>query len=80
MSRVGSLLLLSKQWSRSRSLLHRFVNLHIRADKHNQLHLRTEMTEQDKETIRAAGRNEDALSARILKDKMRREHLYANFV
>jgi hypothetical protein len=38
------------------------------------------MTEQDKEIIRAAGRNEDALSARILKDKMRREHLYANFV
>lgn len=57
-----------------------FVNLHIRADKQNQLHLRTEMTEQDKEAIRAAGCNEDALPARILKEKMRREHLYANFV
>lgn len=57
-----------------------FVNLHIRADKQNQLHLRTRMTEQDLEAIRAAGRGEDALSARILKEKMQREHLYADFV
>ncbi|KAG1808126.1 hypothetical protein EV424DRAFT_1543552 [Suillus variegatus] len=56
------------------------VNLHIRADRQNQLGLRTEMTEQDKETIRAAGRNEDALPSRILKEKMGREHLYANLV
>ncbi|KAG1789751.1 uncharacterized protein HD556DRAFT_764244 [Suillus plorans] len=56
------------------------VNLHIRADKQNQLRLRAEMTEQDKETIRAAGRNEDALPSRLLKEKMRREHLYANLV
>lgn len=57
-----------------------FVNLHIRADKQNQLHLRTGMTEQDLEAIRAAGRGEDALPARILKEKMQREHLYADFV
>jgi hypothetical protein len=56
-----------------------FINSHIRADKHNQLHLRTEMTEQDKEVIRAAGRDEDIFPARILKEKMQREHLYGNF-
>ncbi|KAG1726005.1 uncharacterized protein EDB91DRAFT_78128 [Suillus paluster] len=57
-----------------------FINSHIRADKQNQLHLRAEMTEQDKEAIRAAGRNEDTLPARILKQKMQSEHLYANIV
>lgn len=56
------------------------VNLHIRADKENQLRLRSEMTEQDKEAIRAAGRNEDALSSHILKEKMGRERLYAELV
>jgi hypothetical protein len=59
--------------------VHRFINSHIRVDKHNQLHLRTEMTEQDKEVIRAAGRDEDIFPARILKEKMQREQLYANF-
>jgi hypothetical protein len=54
------------------------LNMHIRADKDNQLHLRTEMTDQDKEVIRAAGRNEDTYLARILREKMRREHLYAD--
>jgi hypothetical protein len=38
------------------------------------------MTEQDLEAIRAAGRGEDVLPARILKEKMQREHLYADFV
>jgi hypothetical protein len=57
--------------------IHRFINSHIRADKQNQLRLRTGMTEQDKEVIRAAGRNEDTFSARILKGKMQREQLYA---
>jgi hypothetical protein len=38
------------------------------------------MTEQDKEAIRAAGRGEDALPARLLKEKMQRERLYAGFV
>lgn len=56
------------------------VNMHIRADKENQLHLRAEMTDQDKEVIRAAGRNEDTYLARIVKEKMQREHLYANIV
>ncbi|KAG1767628.1 hypothetical protein EDD22DRAFT_874672 [Suillus occidentalis] len=55
-----------------------YINLHIRADKQNQLYLRAEMTGQDKEAIRAAGRNEETLPARILKEKMEREHLYAN--
>lgn len=52
--------------------------MHVRADKQNQLRLRAEMTEQDKEAIRAAGRDEETLPARILKEKMEREHLYAN--
>ncbi|KAG1725993.1 uncharacterized protein EDB91DRAFT_1166863 [Suillus paluster] len=56
------------------------INTHIRADKQNQLHLRTEMTEQDKEVIRAARRNEDTLSARILREKMQRERIYADLV
>ncbi|KAG1772892.1 hypothetical protein EV702DRAFT_614077 [Suillus placidus] len=55
-----------------------YINLHIRADKQNQLHLHAEMTGQDKEAIRAAGHNEETLPARILKEKMEREHLYAN--
>jgi hypothetical protein len=58
--------------------LHRYINVHIRADKQNQLRLRTAMTEEDKEIIRAAGRNEGTFPARILKEKMGREHLYAN--
>ncbi|KAG2039302.1 hypothetical protein BDR03DRAFT_952527 [Suillus americanus] len=57
-----------------------FINSHIRADKQNQLRLRTEMTEQDKEVIRAAGRNEDTFPVRILKEKMRREQLYAGLL
>ncbi|KAG1746411.1 hypothetical protein EDB19DRAFT_356747 [Suillus lakei] len=56
------------------------LNMHIRADKENQLHLRTEMTDQDKEVIRAAGRNEDTYLVRILKEKMQREHIYGNIV
>ncbi|KAG2089324.1 uncharacterized protein F5147DRAFT_658430 [Suillus discolor] len=56
-----------------------FINSHIRADKQNQLFLQTEMTEEDKEVIRAAGRNEDTFSVRILKEKMEREQIYAGF-
>ncbi|KAG2153415.1 hypothetical protein DEU56DRAFT_977093 [Suillus clintonianus] len=55
-----------------------YINAHIREDTQNQLRLRTEMTDKDKEIIRAAGRNEGTFSARILKEKMEREHLYAN--
>ncbi|KAG1720117.1 uncharacterized protein EDB91DRAFT_1257171 [Suillus paluster] len=59
-----------------------YINVHIREDTQNQLRLRTEMTEQDKEIVRAAGRNEDALPdpARILKEKMQRESVYTNIV
>ncbi|KAG1871850.1 hypothetical protein DFJ58DRAFT_762582, partial [Suillus subalutaceus] len=55
-----------------------YINVHIRGDRQNQLRLRTAMTEADKKIIRAAGRNEGTFPARILKGKMRREHLYAN--
>ncbi|KAG2051538.1 hypothetical protein BDR06DRAFT_581853 [Suillus hirtellus] len=57
-----------------------YINVHIRADKQNQLRLRAEMTEQDKEAIRAAGRNEHTFPARTLKQKMEREHLYAGIM
>ncbi|KAG1725998.1 uncharacterized protein EDB91DRAFT_1350585 [Suillus paluster] len=58
-----------------------YINFNIRADKQNQFHLRAEMTEQDKEVIRAAGRNEDTLpAARVLRAKMQTERLYANVV
>ncbi|KAG1719280.1 hypothetical protein EDB19DRAFT_1786098 [Suillus lakei] len=60
--------------------LYRYINLHIRADEQNQLLLRTVMTEQDKEVIRAAGRNEDSLPVSILNFKMQRELLYANIM
>jgi len=62
------------------NILHRYINVHIREDTQNQLRLRTEMTEKDKEIIRAAGRNEDTLPVRILKEKMQRECMYANIV
>ncbi|KAG1727508.1 hypothetical protein EDB19DRAFT_2042822 [Suillus lakei] len=55
-----------------------YINVHIREDIRNQLYLRTEMTEKDKEIIHAASRNEDTYPARILKEKMRRECVYAN--
>lgn len=57
-----------------------YINVHIREDTRNQLRLRTEMTEKEKEIIRAAGRNEDAFPVRILKEKMQRECMYANIV
>jgi hypothetical protein len=60
--------------------LHRYINIHIRADTQNQLRLRTEMTEQDKEIILAAGRDEDEVPARVLKEKMKREIIYNNIV
>lgn len=57
-----------------------YINLHIRADEQDQLLLRTVMTEQDKEVIRAAGRNEDSLPVSLLNFKMQRELLYANIM
>jgi hypothetical protein len=56
------------------------LNMHIRADKGNQLLLRTEMTDLDKEVICAAGRNDDTYLARILKEKIQREHIYGGIV
>jgi hypothetical protein len=38
------------------------------------------MTEQDKEIILAAGRDEDEVPARVLKEKMKREIIYNNIV
>ncbi|KAG1778944.1 hypothetical protein EV702DRAFT_1195956 [Suillus placidus] len=57
-----------------------YINIHIRADTQNQLRLRTEMREQDREIILAAGRDEDEVPARVLKEKMEREILYNNIV
>ncbi|KAG1727510.1 hypothetical protein EDB19DRAFT_195868 [Suillus lakei] len=57
-----------------------YINVHIRSDTQNQLRLRTEMTEQEKEVVRAAGRNEDTLTACILNQKMNRELMYADIV
>ncbi|KAG2340527.1 hypothetical protein BDR05DRAFT_1061530 [Suillus weaverae] len=57
-----------------------YINIHIRADTQNQLRLRTEMREQDREVILAAGRDEDEVPARVLKEKMEREILYNNIV
>ncbi|KAG2356411.1 hypothetical protein BDR07DRAFT_1423464 [Suillus spraguei] len=57
-----------------------YINIHIRADTQNQLRLRSEMTEQDKEIIRAAGRDDDDVPARVLKEKMEREIMYNNIV
>ncbi|OJA16749.1 hypothetical protein AZE42_09613 [Rhizopogon vesiculosus] len=53
------------------------INLHLRADKQNRLLLRTDMTEQDREVIRTAGRREDTLPARLLKERMEQEYFYA---
>lgn len=57
-----------------------YINTHIRADTQNQLRLRGEMTEQDKEVIRAAGRDDDDVPARVLREKMEREIMYNNIV
>jgi hypothetical protein len=38
------------------------------------------MTEPDREIIRAAGRDEDEVPARVLREKMEREIMYNNIV
>ncbi|KIJ59641.1 hypothetical protein HYDPIDRAFT_190441 [Hydnomerulius pinastri MD-312] len=56
-----------------------FINLHIRADKQNQLKLRTEMTEADKDTVKGVSDRANTREAVVfLREKMRRETLYAN--
>ncbi|KAJ7140664.1 hypothetical protein C8R44DRAFT_866369 [Mycena epipterygia] len=53
-----------------------FMNTHIRADKKNQLLLRTDMRPSDIQIIRAAGTGSDRSAARILKAKMAREQIF----
>ena len=56
---------------------YRFINNFIRADTRNQLLLRMNMREEDRETIRAAGRGvEDTTPITILNRKMARERIY----
>ena len=62
-------------------ILIRFMNLHIRADKQNQLKLRAEMTDTDKAIVRSAGDKSITREAVvILRQKMARESIYAGTV
>ncbi|KAF8549280.1 hypothetical protein OG21DRAFT_1515390 [Imleria badia] len=55
-----------------------FMNLHVRADKQNQLKLRVEMTETDKAIVRCARDKSVAREAVVvLRQKMARESIYA---
>ncbi|KAJ7712784.1 hypothetical protein B0H14DRAFT_677712, partial [Mycena olivaceomarginata] len=53
-----------------------FMNTHIRADKKNQLLLRTEMRPSDIQVIRDVAANSDSGPAMILNDKLAREKIY----
>ncbi|KAJ7504839.1 hypothetical protein B0H11DRAFT_1979569 [Mycena galericulata] len=53
-----------------------FINTHIRADKQDQLLLRTTMRPSDIQTIRDAGADATTYSASILRAKMVREHIF----
>lgn len=57
----------------------RFINIHVRSDKQNQLKLRVEMTEEDKAIVRSARKKESATreSAVLLREKMARESIFA---
>ena len=56
---------------------YRFINTFIRADTRNQLLLRMNMREEDRETIRAAGRGgKDTMAIAILNAKISRERVY----
>ena len=56
----------------------RYMNLHIRADKQNQLKLRAEMTDTDKAIVRSAGDKSITREAVVLlRQKMAREVIYA---
>ena len=56
----------------------RYMNLHIRADKQNQLKLRVEMTDTDKAIVRSAGDKSITREAVVLlRQKMAREAIYA---
>lgn len=61
-----------------RHISNRFMNLHIRADKQNQLKLRAEMTDTDKAIVRCARDKSVTREAVIvLRQKMARESIYA---
>ncbi|KAJ6561495.1 hypothetical protein DFH09DRAFT_1316074 [Mycena vulgaris] len=53
-----------------------FMNTHIRADKKNQLLLRTEMRPSDIQVFRDVAANSDSVPAMILNDKLAREKIY----
>jgi hypothetical protein len=56
------------------------MNTHIRADKKNQLLLRTEMRPSDIQVIRDAAANSESVPAIILNEKLGREHIYKSFL
>lgn len=59
---------------------YRFINTFIRSDAQNQQLLRMNMREEDRETIRAAGRGvEHTTPIAILKEKMARERIYNTY-
>ena len=59
---------------------YRFINTFIRSDTKNQQLLRMNMREEDRETIRAAGRGvEQTTPITILKEKMARERVYITY-
>ncbi|KAJ7752479.1 hypothetical protein DFH07DRAFT_825496 [Mycena maculata] len=57
-----------------------FINTHIRADKKNQLLLRTEMRPSDIQIIHDAAANSSSVSALILNEKLAREHIYKSLL
>ena len=61
--------------------MNRFINTFIRSDTQNQQLLRMNMREEDRETIRAAGRGVEhtATAITILKEKMARERIYTTY-
>ena len=59
---------------------YRYINTSIRTDAQNQQLLRMNMREEDRETIRAAGRRvEHTKPIAILKEKMARERIYTTY-
>ena len=61
--------------------MNKFINTFIRSDTQNQQLLRMNMREEDRETIRAAGRGVEhtATAITILKEKMVRERIYTTY-
>ncbi|KAJ7641100.1 hypothetical protein FB45DRAFT_1021873 [Roridomyces roridus] len=53
-----------------------FINTHIRADKKNQLLLRTALRPSDLQAIRDAAANRSTRSAQVIRTKMARDSLY----